>query len=605
MSIPTLLVLLMVIAFISSVLVIGTLVRRADEDANRHATATIAGAIDRERARLSNEAIKNGRWNEAADHVYGVYDPQWVRSTYGMGTGHVFVLDAEGETLFSHIPNGQSKPLRDMIPAAALRTLLARVPQTEREASRRKDAIVINSSFGGQPALIAMLPIVHETGPMTVKRESFRLFVDLTPINDQKLADWSKAYSLPDLRVVPQTPAGNVTSSTPVLDWTGRPLGRIAWERLSPGNTAFVGILPLTLTCTLLFLTVAGVVISRVVHLSRQFEMKSLAAQAAALQQEEARRLAETALAETRDAKAESEAQAHARIQAEEEHRRELKTSSAVIADQLQTTVGALVEDLLASATELDHSADHSLGLIREQQSQVETANDLSDRTTRATGTMLETMKALAVSAESIGREARRSANEAIDGSKNSAAARSANESLVESVSSIEQAVDHIANLSRATNLLALNATIEAARAGDAGRGFAVVAQEVKAFSQQTAGTTRQIAECVGNIGVATASAVTISDSLRATLDTLAASARKTIDAATKQEHDGSSIKSMAVDIEENSDSARRALAAITESFVATAAAANQTRSTSSEVRARAEALQQECARVVAMLRAA
>ena len=44
---------------------------------------------------------------------------------------------------------------------------------------------------------------------------------------------------------------------------------------------------------------------------------------------------------------------------------------------------------------------------------------------------------------------------------------------------------------------------------------------------------------------------------------------------------------------------------AVTDSFVATAAAADQTRNTSSDVRARTKALQEECARIVAMLRAA
>ena len=605
LSIPTLLAILTAIALVSSALVIGILIRRANQDADRHAAATIAGAIDRERARLSNEAIKNARWDEAADHVYGDYNAKWVRSTYGMGTGHVFVLDAAGHTLFSHLPGKPPVALHTMIPARTLEALLARVPQTEREASQRKEAIVINSSFGGQPALIAMLPIVHETGDFTVKRQDFRLFVDLTPLDDTRLADWSKAYSLPDLHVHANDRADGKESSTAVHDWTGRQLATINWRSVSPGTTAFVAILPLTLGCALAFLLVSSILIGRVTHLSRQLEAKSLAAEAAAARQEDARLLAERALIEMQDAKEESERQARARIEAEKAHRRDLKASSSIIADQLQATVGALVADLLASATELDQSADHSLTVIREQQQQVRMANDLSERTTDATAAMLETMKALALSTESIGKEARQSATKAIDGSKDSAAAQSANESLVASVSSIEQAVDHIASLSRATNLLALNATIEAARAGDAGRGFAVVAREVKAFSQQTAGTTQQIAECVSNIGRATASAVATSDSLRATLDTLAASARETIDSAGRQEHDSASIRSIAVGIEENADSARRALTVITDSFVATAAAAHQTRSTSAEVRARTEALQQECARIVTVLRAA
>ncbi|MBI2255850.1 MAG: globin-coupled sensor protein [Proteobacteria bacterium] len=69
-----------------------------------------------------------------------------------------------------------------------------------------------------------------------------------------------------------------------------------------------------------------------------------------------------------------------------------------------------------------------------------------------------------------------------------------------ESVSSLEQAADHIGSVVKLiddiaghTNLLALNATIEAARAGDAGRGFQIVAAEVKGLSRQTADATSQI----------------------------------------------------------------------------------------------------------------
>jgi methyl-accepting chemotaxis protein len=57
-------------------------------------------------------------------------------------------------------------------------------------------------------------------------------------------------------------------------------------------------------------------------------------------------------------------------------------------------------------------------------------------------------------------------------------------------VAKVAQGIDAIA---RQTNLLALNATIEAARAGEAGRGFAVVAGEVKALAKQTSEATSQI----------------------------------------------------------------------------------------------------------------
>lgn len=71
---------------------------------------------------------------------------------------------------------------------------------------------------------------------------------------------------------------------------------------------------------------------------------------------------------------------------------------------------------------------------------------------------------------------------------------------LVESTADIGSASTLISDIADQTGLLALNARIEAARAGDAGRSFTVVADEVKALSQQTARTTRNIDSVVTGV---------------------------------------------------------------------------------------------------------
>lgn len=61
------------------------------------------------------------------------------------------------------------------------------------------------------------------------------------------------------------------------------------------------------------------------------------------------------------------------------------------------------------------------------------------------------------------------------------------------SVSDILRVLEAITTIARQSKMLGLNASIEAARAGQQGQGFSVVAKEVRALSENSADTARQI----------------------------------------------------------------------------------------------------------------
>ncbi|MQA32831.1 chemotaxis protein [Modestobacter roseus] len=75
--------------------------------------------------------------------------------------------------------------------------------------------------------------------------------------------------------------------------------------------------------------------------------------------------------------------------------------------------------------------------------------------------------------------------------------------SLDRSSTEIKEVIALIDSVAAQTRLLALNATIEAARAGQAGLGFAVVASEVKDLADQTASATERVTAQVASVRAA------------------------------------------------------------------------------------------------------
>ena len=116
----------------------------------------------------------------------------------------------------------------------------------------------------------------------------------------------------------------------------------------------------------------------------------------------------------------------------------------------------------------------------------------------------------VATAATHVGSSAGSLASAARDAVGAAEQARETVESLRSASARIRRAVDMINRVALQTQLLALNATIEAARAGKAGRGFSVVAKEVKSLADEATRTSETIVDQVTEVQLAAAETIAV-----------------------------------------------------------------------------------------------
>jgi methyl-accepting chemotaxis protein len=162
------------------------------------------------------------------------------------------------------------------------------------------------------------------------------------------------------------------------------------------------------------------------------------------------------------------------------------KEQNLAMANDFETGVKALVQDVSSSAKGMEGTAQ-SLAAAAEQ-------------TNQQSSTVSSASEELAASVNEISRqiaESMRVVGVAVSEAKKSEEMVSELVTAAQKIGEVTQIINDIASQ---TNLLALNATIEAARAGEAGKGFAVVASEVKSLANQTGKATEEIAQQIKGI---------------------------------------------------------------------------------------------------------
>jgi methyl-accepting chemotaxis protein len=236
--------------------------------------------------------------------------------------------------------------------------------------------------------------------------------------------------------------------------------------------------------------------------------------------------------------------------------------------------------DLRAGAANMRESASATQG-------QAEAVAHASEESSVSVTTVASAAEELLASIEEIRRQIAGSTEVTEKATRESTAIVGVIEALARSSEKIGSIVQVIGSIASQTNLLALNATIEAARAGEAGKGFAVVASEVKALAGQTGRAASEVVAQIDAIQSKTHEAVTVINSVAATIAQIAG-VTSGIAAAVEQQR--SATDEIAQSAQSTAAGTNEVAAAITE----VSSAARTTGNAAAAMLAKADGLQRE-----------
>lgn len=176
-----------------------------------------------------------------------------------------------------------------------------------------------------------------------------------------------------------------------------------------------------------------------------------------------------------------------------EENKNTYESKLNTLADNFETTIGAIVNSVSSASTELEASAEnlaHMAGQTSAGAESVAVASEESSSNVAAVSSATEELSSSISHVSDMARKSHQSAEQAANEADISVETM---HKLKEAIDKVSEVANLISDIASQTNLLALNATIEAARAGEAGKGFAVVASEVKSLANGTTSATEDI----------------------------------------------------------------------------------------------------------------
>lgn len=591
------------LALITCSILVAVLASEMDESASLEKRQMVTGALAREASSASDAARDYGLWDDAVDHLYGKVDHDWLSSNFG-GTLPIYVLDDGGKTIFGWEPRQATTTvnLTDDAPQA-VRELIESLPKRH-AISRDIQLKPMIHYYKGQVAIFAaspVLPFSHQrplpTGPM-------RYVVVVRPLDAALFDAWQDAYALNRLSWAAPGIELPEPSSHHLFSRTGRDLGYIRWEPVSPGSATVRALWWLLVGAGALFVLFLVASSRIILRNHRSLLLGQRRAEQMSLEREAARLAAEKARQQAEDAREQIAAGAAREAREQAEHREALKQVARDVATTLSANVTRLTQSLLGQARELEQSARLTDEALATQLSVAASVKDHSRASADAACEIQAQVQDLSGAIGMIRQQSLASRDTMARTDEETRAALEANEQLQREIEAIDYATRAIEQIARRTNLLALNATIEAARVGIDGSGFAVVASEIKTLATQAGGMAAEIGSRIGGVQKSAASftpLLTLLHGLVQRLDDNIAEVTVAVD----RHHEGArSILQTSEAVGANAAAVHNAINAVSEGLAAVKVNADHTLNIGAAVRDSAGDLTRQIDGLIAQLRA-
>ncbi len=169
-----------------------------------------------------------------------------------------------------------------------------------------------------------------------------------------------------------------------------------------------------------------------------------------------------------------------------EENKNAYETKLNRLADRFEMTVGALVNNISSTATQLEADVENLASMATQVSLNAESISSVSSAT-----------KEMSTSITHISHLAQKSHQSAEQAATETDGSITTLYDLKSTIDKVSEVTNLISDIASRINLLTLNAAIEAVRTGDSGKGFSSIVSEVKSLTNATEDIKTQVIEMI------------------------------------------------------------------------------------------------------------